>query len=110
MPRHQASVDLSVASLDGLTLTLNGIYVGERYLESDFANDFEQQDHYKVFNLKVNYSWQRYTAFLDLNNIFNEKYSSYGVLSDLPRRAGLLPIAGVQLFRRSALRLLDECS
>ncbi len=91
VPRHQASVDLLWRPLDGLTLTLNGIYVGERYLESDFGNDFKQQDHYKVFNLKVNYSWKRYTAFLDLNNIFNEKYSSYGVLATFPVEPAFYP-------------------
>lgn len=91
VPRHQASVDLLWRPLDGLTLALNGIYVGERYLESDYANAFEKQDHYTVFNVKVKYNWQKYTAFLDLNNIFDEKYSSYGVLSTFPVEPAFYP-------------------
>jgi iron complex outermembrane recepter protein len=91
VPRHQASVDLTWRPLEGLTLALNGIYVGERYLESDYANAFEQQDTYTVFNVKAKYTWQKYTAFLDLNNIFNEKYSSYGVLSTFPVEPAFYP-------------------
>jgi len=91
VPRHQASIDLSWRPLKGLTLALNGIYVGERYLESDFGNAFEQQDAYRVFNVKVKYDWRKYTAFLDLNNILNEKYSSYGVLSTFPVEPAFYP-------------------
>ena len=91
VPRHQASVDLVWRPRGGLTLALNGIYVGERYLESDFANDFEQQDSYTVVNAKVKYNWQKYTVFLDLNNVFNEKYSSYGVLGTFPVEPAFFP-------------------
>jgi iron complex outermembrane receptor protein len=91
VPQHQASVDLVWRPLEGLTLDLNGIYVGQRYLESDFANEFEKQDSYQVVNVKVKYSRDKYTAFLDLNNLFNEKYSSYGVLSTFPVEPAFYP-------------------
>jgi len=98
VPRHQASVDLVWRPLEGLTLALNGIYVGDRYLESDYANVFEKLDDYKVFNVKVEYSWLRYTAFLDLNNVFDEKYSSYGVLGTFPVEAAYYPAPEFNLF------------
>lgn len=91
VPRHQASVDLSWRPLEGLMLALNGIYVGESYFESDYTNAFEKQGDYKVFNVKVKYNRRKYTAFLDLNNIFNEKYSSYGVLSTFPVEPAVYP-------------------
>jgi iron complex outermembrane receptor protein len=98
VPRHQASVDVAWRPLEGLTLALNGIYVGERYLESDYANAFPKLDDYKVFNVKVKYSWLRYTAFLDLNNVFNEKYSLYGVLATFPVEAAYYPAPEFNLF------------
>ena len=91
VPRHQATLDLVWRPRDGLTLVLSGIYVGERYLESDFANDFEKQDSYEVVNVKVKYNWQELTAFLDLNNVFDEEYSSYGVLSTYPVEPAYYP-------------------
>lgn len=91
VPRHQASVDLVWRPLEGLTLALNGIHVGQRYLESDYANAFAKQDGYEVFNLKVKYNWKGYTAFLDLNNLFNKKYSAYGVLSTFPNEPAFYP-------------------
>ena len=91
VPGHQASVDLVWRPRDGLTLALNGIYVGERYLEGDFGNSFGKLESYKVVNLKVKYNWQKYTAFLDLNNVFNEKYSAYGVLGSFPSEPAFYP-------------------
>jgi len=84
-------VDLVWRPLEGLTLALNGIHVGQRYLESDYANAFAKQDGYEVFNLKVKYNWKGYTAFLDLNNLFNKKYSAYGVLSTFPNEPAFYP-------------------
>jgi len=98
VPRHQASLDFEWRPLHGLTLVLNGIYVGERYLESDFQNEFKQQDDYTVLNVKVSYSWQRYTAFLDLNNILNEEYSPYGVLATFPVEPAYYPAPEFNLF------------
>ncbi|MCG6860275.1 MAG: TonB-dependent receptor [Chromatiaceae bacterium] len=98
VPQHQASLDLIWRPLEGLTLVLNGIYVGERYLESDFANEFEKQDSYQVVNVKVKYNRQKYTVFLDVNNLFNEKYSAYGVLSTFPVEPAFYPSPELNLF------------
>jgi len=98
VPRHQASLDLVWRPAAGLSLALNGIHVGARYFEGDFANGFEQQDDYQVFNLKMKYAWQKYTAFLDLNNVFNEKYAPYGVISSLRAEPALYPAPEFNLF------------
>ena len=98
VPRNQASVDLTWRPLHGLSLAVNGIYVGERYLESDFANAFPKQDSYRVFNAKVKYRWQKYTAFLDINNLFDEEYSSYGVLSTFPVEPAFYPAPELNFF------------
>jgi len=98
VPRHQASIDLTWRPVEGLSLALNGVHVGARYFEGDFANDFEKQDNYQVFNFEVKYAWQKYTAFLDLNNVFNEKYSAYGVIGFRPAEPALYPAPEFNLF------------
>jgi len=98
VPRHQASLDLTWRPLEGLTLALNGVHVGARYFEGDFANGFEKQDDYRVFNLKIKYARQKYTVFLDLNNVFNEKYAPYGVISSVHAEPARYPAPEFNLF------------
>ena len=84
VPEHQASLDAVYSVTDDLTISLNGVYVGGRLLESDFANAFPDQDHYIVLNTKVKYTCKNYTAFLNINNILDEEYSEFGVLGGSP--------------------------
>ena len=81
VPSHQATFNALWYPIERLGLSLNGIYVGERFFESDFANAFPKQEDYVVFNGKINYNWQKFTIFLDINNIFDEKYSAFGALA-----------------------------
>ena len=98
VPRHQASLDLTWRPLEGLTLALHGIHVGTRHFESDFVNEFMRQEDYRVFNLKVKYAWQKYTAFLDLNNLFDERYSAYGIISSSHGEPSFYPSPEFNLF------------
>jgi iron complex outermembrane receptor protein len=80
VPKHKASLDAVFDIGRGFTVALNGIYIGERLFESDYANTISNQDDYIVLNAKFKYNWKNLTAFLDINNITDEKYSEYGVL------------------------------
>ena len=46
-----------------------------------FNNVFVKQDDYTVFNAKVKYDWRWLSFFVDINNIFDEAYASYGGLN-----------------------------
>jgi outer membrane receptor protein involved in Fe transport len=81
VPKHKATMDIVLSLGGGFTFAVNGIYVGERPFESDFANAFDDQKDYLVLNTKLKYNWKSLTAFLDINNITNKEYSEYGVLS-----------------------------
>jgi len=81
VPRHKATLDTLFSLGYGVTLNVNGYWVGERPFVSDFANAFDEQDDYFVLNTKLKYRWKNLTAFLNVNNLTNEEYSEYGVLS-----------------------------
>ncbi len=81
VPKHKATLDTLLSLGGGFTVAVNGTYIGERPFESDFSNAFNDQKDYFVLNTKLKYHWKYLTAFLDINNITNEEYSEYGVLS-----------------------------
>lgn len=91
VPENLVSADVSYNFNFGLLLGLNAVYVGQRYFVSDFNNAFPKQDDYTVVNAKVQYTWHRLVFFVNLNNIFDEVYSSYGVVDLLNDRLGLYP-------------------
>lgn len=61
----------------GLSLGAKALYVGERFMISDFENDFDKAEAYAVVNATLRYKWRGFAFFADLNNIFNEEYSAY---------------------------------
>jgi iron complex outermembrane receptor protein len=91
VPEHMATFDSIFDIGKGFTLALNGTYAGTRFLESDWANAFPKQDDHVVLNAKVKYNWKQYTAFLDINNILDEEYSEFGVLSSPPVEPAFYP-------------------
>ena len=91
VPTHKASLDTRINLGWGFALGLNGIYVGQRYFESDFPNSFDKQDDYTVFNTRLDYTCKKFSAFITVNNIFNEEYSEYGVLGGYPLEQAYYP-------------------
>jgi outer membrane receptor protein involved in Fe transport len=89
--KHKATVDTIFFLGESLTAALNGIYVGKRPFVSDYADAFGDQDDYVVINSKFKYNWKQYTAFLDINNIFNEGYAEYGVIGGFPVEEAFYP-------------------
>ncbi len=91
VPKHQATFDAVWSPLEGFILALNGIYVGSRFLESDFENKFHKQEDYVVVNAKLKYTWKKMTAFLDVNNLFDKEYAGYGVVGTFPEEPAFFP-------------------
>ncbi|RJQ49449.1 MAG: TonB-dependent receptor [Nitrospiraceae bacterium] len=81
VPHNRASVTASADLGKGISVVLNGVFVGERPFISDFDNEFRNQEDYTVINGKIKYRWKYLTAYLDVNNIFDEEYSEFGTLS-----------------------------
>jgi iron complex outermembrane recepter protein len=83
VPKHRATAHLGYTFDVGLFAGLEGIYIGSRYLIGDFTNVAVKQDNYTLVNAKLRYDWRWLTVFANLNNIFDEKYASYGGLNFL---------------------------
>jgi iron complex outermembrane receptor protein len=91
VPNNKATFETVLYPGGGFTVTLNGIYIGERVFISDFENIFGNQEDYLVINGKIQYHWKLLTAFLDINNINNEEYSEYGVIGGSPAERAFYP-------------------
>lgn len=91
VPDHMASLEAIFYPAEGLTIALNGVYVGERPFISDFSNSFDKQENYTVINGKLKYKKQNMTVFLDVNNITDEDYSEYGVIAVFPTEKSFYP-------------------
>ena len=91
VPKHKATVE-AVSSLGrGFTFMVNGVYIGGRPFVSDFANAFDNQSSYLVFNSKISYQWKSLRIFLDINNLTDKEYSEYGVIGGFPPEKSFYP-------------------
>jgi iron complex outermembrane receptor protein len=91
VPHHKSTLGVVLYPVKSLTVSLNGIYIGERPFISDFTNAFGEQGDYLVINGKIKYKWKMLTAFLDINNLTDKKYSEYGVLGGFPLEKAFYP-------------------
>ena len=84
IPRHKLALNSLFSLGSGLCFAVNGVYVGERPFISDFSNDFQDQEDYLIINTKLVYNWENITAFFNINNLTDKKYSEYGGISTYP--------------------------
>ena len=78
IPRYSANVGADFKPVKGLLLTVNANWVGNRYLENDVTNDLKKLESYLTVSSKISYTYKNATAYVGVNNLFNEKYSDYG--------------------------------
>jgi iron complex outermembrane recepter protein len=91
VPMHAASFEAISSPGKGFTFVLNGVYIGKRPFVSDFPNAFDDQKNYVVLNGKLYYKWKSITAFLDIYNLTNKRYSEYGSVSSFPAEKAFYP-------------------
>lgn len=81
VPRHRLGVGVNIHPIKGLTVSLNGLYVSERFLSGDEANFSERLDAYGVMNGRVSYRRGPLTLFVQGENITDTEYEPWGVLA-----------------------------
>ncbi|OPY03989.1 MAG: Colicin I receptor precursor [Syntrophaceae bacterium PtaB.Bin038] len=100
VPAHMANGALEIFLPWNLTLRPEIRYVGSQYLGQDDDNSSPKLDSYTLYNLyltwKPTVAGYRLTAFAGVENIGDEKYSSYAFESAfLPGGAAFYPVAGI---------------
>ncbi len=80
VPEYSASVGADYRFLKSFLFAANANWVGQKYLDNDVLNNFDKMDSYIVVNAKLSYTYKSLTAYVGANNIFNEKYSEYGIV------------------------------
>ncbi|MFQ5883322.1 MAG: TonB-dependent receptor [Candidatus Methylomirabilales bacterium] len=81
IPRHRLGMGVNVRPIDGLTLSLTGLFVSDRFLSGDEPNRGKRLDDYFVMNGRVSYRRGPLTLFLQGENILDAEYEPWGVLS-----------------------------
>ncbi|HTF56383.1 MAG TPA: TonB-dependent receptor, partial [Planctomycetota bacterium] len=62
----------------GLSVTLSGRYVGERFLLNDLSNDVGSLDAYTVVDARFAWKWKKAVFFFEANNALGKKYFDNG--------------------------------
>lgn len=91
VPKNRFSVNASMYLTTNFTVGLEGSYIGKRPFESDWVNSYGNHEDYFLLNSRITYTWQRYRAFLDVNNLLNQEYSEYGILGGFPVERAFYP-------------------
>jgi iron complex outermembrane receptor protein len=105
VPRHKAVFELISSVKKGLTLILNGVYIGERPFISDFSNEFSYQKSYLILNSRIMYQWKNLSAFLDINNLTDRRYSEYGVIGGYPVEKAFYPSPRINFLAGLSVKL-----
>ncbi len=72
VPKHIVNTGIEYFPERGLGGSLTGSYTGERWSD---AKNTAREDDFFVANASVRYAWQKYTATLFANNLFDKKYA-----------------------------------
>lgn len=105
VPRHRVGAGINLRPLDGLTLSLLGIYVGEQFQLRDEPNQAKKLADYFVLNSRIAYQWRQWTAHVAFNNLTDRKYSTSGILVGNPFNESFrVPAPGFNVFAGLSFR------
>jgi iron complex outermembrane recepter protein len=80
IPETKAAVQGTWYMNESWILALAGNYIGEQYLVNDIQNQLDKLDSYFTLDGKIAYTHDNWEAFLNINNLTNEDYDSYGAV------------------------------
>lgn len=85
VPKHRVGVTGNYHPVSGWTVSLTGLYVSTQFLSNDEQNSQPRLPGYFVMNARLAYERPvpggRLSAFLMLNNILDQGYSTQGIIA-----------------------------
>jgi iron complex outermembrane receptor protein len=102
VPRNRFGWGVNVYPMEGLSVSLTGLYVSSQFLSGDGANQSQPLPAYYVMNGEVRYRWGPLTLFLQGKNITNSEYETWGVLAFGGARF-LMPAPGINVLAGAIL-------
>lgn len=83
VPRQRLALSSSWKATEKNTLNANAVYVGEQHFDNDQANTFGQKmPAYTTVDMKLSRREGSWLLAAAVNNLFNRRYSTYGVASN----------------------------
>ena len=87
-PSHRVNAGLRYYLYRWLTLSLDLTYVGDQFLRGDEANTKAKLDDYVILNAGLDLHWQRFTGFVKINNLTDNRYETFGTFAPNAKVAG----------------------
>jgi outer membrane receptor protein involved in Fe transport len=97
VPRHRFGAGINIRPIEGLTFSLTGLYVGERFLSSDEPNQARPLDDYFVVNGRLSYTRGPATLFIQGENILDAEYEPWGFFNAFSGQRFLIPAPGASV-------------
>ena len=109
VPKHRLSIVGNFYPVEGVTVSMMGLYAGTQFLQNDEGNNRTRLPGYFVLNGKASYQRQVpggiLKAFLQINNLLNSEYFTRGIYASdtLPGGDGstvrfVVPAPGIAVF------------
>lgn len=82
VPDWTASLGGQVEVIENLRLKARLNFYGERYYSGDNQNQGDKLSAYATVDLGADYTWQIFTLYMQVQNLFNKYYSDYAYYSN----------------------------
>jgi iron complex outermembrane receptor protein len=107
IPNHRLNAGVRFSPVDWATVSVGGTYVGPQYFRGDENNTQPRLNAYFIASASVGLHWKALTGFVQLTNLFNTQYETFGTYAN--SGAGierfLTPGAPLRFLVGGALRL-----
>ena len=80
VPTYSGAIGADYRFLKSFLAAANATWVSRKHLDNDVENAYDKMDSHISVDTKLSYTYKMLTAYVGVNNIFNEKYSEYGIV------------------------------
>jgi outer membrane receptor protein involved in Fe transport len=98
VPDTQATAGFNVGFLKHFTFTANERFTGQEYAIDDVTNETARAKQYWTTDLKLSYKLKMAELFVAVDNLFNEYYNDYTVMSTVDTDKVYYPAPGRTVF------------